>query len=88
VAALICDVGSSPDSRHGLGQNDRSPASHLTLFHHSLVLLVQILDPIFKLAVGVLWKTCGDHVDATGRDILAALIWPISHYLADAKPVG
>jgi hypothetical protein len=58
------------------------------LFRNSLVLLVQIPDPIFELAVGALWKTCGDHVDATGRDILAALIRPIGDHLANAELMG
>jgi hypothetical protein len=66
----------------------RSPASQLALFGNSLVLLVQILDPIFELAVGALWKTCSYHVNPTGRDILAALIWPISDDLADSELVG
>ena len=69
------------------GPSTRSPASQLALFRNSLLLFVQILDPIFKLAVGALWKTCSYHAH-TGRDILAALIWPVSYDLADSELVG
>jgi hypothetical protein len=57
-----------------LSPSNRSPASQLALFRNPLVLLVQILDPIFELAVGALWQTCGYHV-GTGRRILAVLSW-------------
>jgi hypothetical protein len=50
------------------------------------VLLVQIPDPIFELAVGALWKACSYHVH-TAQDIRAALIWPVSHHLANAELV-
>ena len=63
-------------------------ASQLALFGNSLVLLVQIPDAIFELAVGAPWKTRSYHVDSTWRDILAALIWPISHHLANSELVG
>jgi hypothetical protein len=53
-----------------------------------LVLLVQIPDPIFELAVGALWETRSYHVDSTERDIRAALIRPVSHDLADAEFMG
>jgi len=65
----------------------RSSASQLAFFGNSLMLLVQILDPIFELAVGALWKTCS-YLVHTGRDILAALIWPVAHHLANAELVG
>jgi len=66
------------------GPSTRLPASQLALFRNSLELLVQILDPIFELTVGALWKTRSYHV-RTGRNILAALIWPVSHDLADSE---
>jgi hypothetical protein len=81
-------MSSSPDSRYCLGPSDCLAASQHTLFRNSLVLLVQIPDPIFKLAVGALWQTCHDHVDPTCRGILAALIWPIGDHLANAELVG
>jgi hypothetical protein len=67
--------------------SNRSPASQLALLCNPFTLLVQILDPIFQLAVGALWKTCGYHVGPAGG-ILAALSWPISHDLADSEFVG
>ena len=70
------------------GPSNRSHTSQLALFCNSLVLLVHIPDPIFKQAVRALWKTCSYHVCPTGRDVLAALIWPISDHLADAELVG
>lgn len=69
-------------------QSNRSPTPQLALFRNSLMLFVQIPDPIFELAVGALWQTCSYHVYTTGRNILAALIWPVSHHLADAELVG
>jgi hypothetical protein len=52
------------------------------------VLLIQISDPIFKLACFLaLWQTRDYHV-GTGWDVQAAFGRPISHHLADAKFVG
>jgi hypothetical protein len=65
-----------------------SSAPQFALLRNAFLLLAQISDPIFKLAVVVaLWKARDNHVDA-GRGILAPPGWPISHHLADAEFVG
>jgi hypothetical protein len=65
-----------------------SSSSQLALLRYSFVLLVQISDPIFELAVIVaLWKVSDNYVRA-GRSVQVALGRPISHDLADAKFAG
>jgi hypothetical protein len=65
-----------------------SSATQLALVRNSFVLLIQISNPILKLARFLaLWKARDNHVGA-GRGVLAAHGWSISHNLADAEFVG
>ena len=89
VAALICDVGSSPNTRHCLGaERPFSCLSARALSPLARAARSDSPDAIFELAVGAHWKACSYHIDPAGRDILAVLIWPIGDHLANAELVG
>ena len=65
-----------------------SPTSQLAFFCNTLVLLVQIPDPIFELTVCAFWKTGSYHEGTMGRRIYAGLNWPVRHHLADSEFMG
>jgi hypothetical protein len=61
--------------------------AQLAFFRNPFVPLVQILDPIFELAIVTLWKEPG-YLVSTARHILTMHGWPIFHILSDAEFVS